>query len=168
MVICRCNASFPPGLSGDPATAFGVPDEASSKPTLLKGRLGSGHMAERIPKADHPFTHRLPEARGLVPPSPSAIYARPSIRSCEWGWLGEGRPAGARSCDRNLNVTSPPGVISQARGTVLHRLPSPPTGLGRRVPVPPSPGGEVGGSGYSRLGCKVIIQSINGNARSAL
>ena len=42
----------------DPATFLGVPDEASSKPTLLKGRLGSMSKVERIPKAYHPVTHR--------------------------------------------------------------------------------------------------------------
>ena len=68
----------------------------------------SSMRRETESQAYHPLTHRLPEARGLIPPSPSAIYVRPSIRSHEWGWLGEGRPAGARSCDRNLDATSPP------------------------------------------------------------
>ena len=35
----------------------------------------------------------------------------------------------------------PRSIISQARGTVLHRLPSPPTGLGRRACCPSPPEG---------------------------
>ena len=82
--------------------------------------MGSTSKVERIPKAYHPLTLRV---------------ARSRVRT--------------RSSDRNLGTTSPPGVVSQARGA--HGIYgsaalAPPLGNGGGRPSPPL-GGKRDGCG---------------------
>ena len=119
------------GRSGDPSTVLGVPDEASSssKPTLLKGRLGSMSKAVRNPKAYSP------------PHAPGDPIGYGHTRSCDRKF---GRARSPRSNLPSQGTAVWPPRTQCIPSRVTYHLSPLPMGLKRWVCCPFPPEGGLG------------------------